>query len=113
MNRMDRKVEILVYGIYDQAVGIGKCGSSCVPASTMGELYNRLVDYLSVSDMKEHIDIRFVDIFQGSNGFVQVEDLMDRGYNLPITVIGQTTYFHSWIYNEDVYKAVKETMENL
>lgn len=109
---MRTKIKICVYGIKDQAVGGGTCGTgSCQAAPTIGELYAGLETFLEQSDVGDLIELTFIDIFQtGTGSFAVVEDYMDRGFNLPITSIDDRKFFHSGMYNQLIYETVKELL---
>lgn len=109
---MNEKIKIAVFGIKDQAVGGGSCGAgSCQAAPTIGELYTGLVNFLEQTDVKDAIELSFIDIFQKENrSFAMVEDYMDRGFNLPIVSIDNKKFFHSGLYNQLIYETVKELL---
>jgi len=109
---MNEKIKISVFGMRDQAVGGGRCGEgSCQAAPTIGEMYESLADYLEQTDIKDLVEVTFVDIFQnGIQGFAKIEEYMDRGFKLPIVSIDDVKFFHSGVYNHLIYETAKEIL---
>ncbi|MFZ5975694.1 MAG: hypothetical protein ACOYU3_09920 [Bacillota bacterium] len=110
------KVKIEVFGLKGQAAGGGGCGPGCGPAGcgpqlTMGEMFDILEEFIEASDIKDKVELRFIDLFEEDiDGYADVSKAISRGFMIPLTAIDGKLRFHRGISNELIYEAVAEKL---
>ncbi|MFZ5973908.1 MAG: hypothetical protein ACOYU3_00675 [Bacillota bacterium] len=113
---MNEKIKVEVFGIRDQAASSGcgggccDCGSDCGPQATMGEMFEQLQDFIEASDMKDRVELAFIDVINDDmDGYADVNMAMERGFMIPLTAIDGKLRFHRGISNEMIYEAITES----
>lgn len=113
---MSYKIKVEVFGIKDQSVGGGcSCGGGCGPTNTMGEMYDELVGFLSNTNLKDCIETQFIDVLRDNlneNKFVEVENMMNKGYRLPLTSVNGKFKFFGGISNEMIFGEIKKIVSH-
>lgn len=137
---MEKKIQIQIFGAWDWVLGggcsSGGCGgcsskskegsaSGCGGCSSggeggcssktpkqMGELYEELLQFLQGSDVKERVELEFLDIRKVNVlDYDDIRVLFDRGYELPYCVIDGIVRYYGGISNDLIYKDIKELLE--
>jgi disulfide oxidoreductase YuzD len=110
---MSNTIIIEVFGIKDESAGGGCCAGSCGPgecgpAPTMGELYQKLVDFLAVSELKDQVQLAFVDVLADElEGHEAAKQAMEKGMALPLTVINGKVRFYGGLSTKKIYETIK------
>jgi hypothetical protein len=109
---MSVKIKVDIYGVKEQPVASGGCcsgGCDCGPSQTMGELFDEFVNYVNNSNLKDRIDLHFVDIFSPEfNQNATVMEAMQQGYSLPLTTINGTLMFYGGISNQMIFEQIQK-----
>ena len=110
------KVNVEVVGIRDERAGggcccAGGCGSGgCGPAPTMGDQYQDLVDFLAASELKDQVNLTFIDVLiDDLDKHPASKQALEDGLDLPITVINGLARFYGGLSVQDIYEAIKES----
>ena len=109
---MSEKIIVEVFGIKDQPIGGSSSGCSCHggccgPTQTIGQTYEEFRNLLSRSKIRQHIDVRFIDILrEDMDGYAYVMEAMDKGYDLPLTAINGVVKFYGGISNRMIYNTL-------
>jgi len=72
-------------------------------------MYNDLYKFLEQTDVKDKFEMTFIDIEE--NDLSQYEDakkVIDKGYGLPITLIGGKPAFSGKVDNYKAYKVLQK-----
>lgn len=96
----------------DQKHCSGGCGASTY--KNLGDLYKDLKNFLEKSDIKENIDIKFIDLKEREmkeEEELRVKEIIERGFEAPITVIDGIIRYYGGLSNTLVLKDVKELLE--
>lgn len=106
---MAEKIIVEVFGIKDQSSG-GSCncsGGNCCPSITMRKMYDDFVDFLSRSDLRNRIDIKFIDVLRDDmDHYDHVMKAMEKGYGLPLTAINGKLRFYGGLPDRQIYRAL-------
>ena len=87
------------------------CGSKDSKPKTQLELFNELKSLIQNSDVKEYAELFFIEVSKDSiGGNEEILDLMDKDFNLPITVIDGIVRYYGGISNNLIYKDIKELL---
>lgn len=109
---MSEKIKVKVFGIKNQASGGGcNCSGSCScnPTKAMSEMYDDFVTFLSNTNLRNHIDIEFIDILMDNmEEHKSVLDAMQQGYKLPITAINGSIKFYGGISNKMIFNSLRK-----
>lgn len=112
---MSGKIKVEVFGIRDQAACGGGCDcgcSDCGPQATMGEMYEQLEEFIQASDMKDMVELQFIDVIDNDmDGYADVSVAMEKGFMIPLTAINGKLRFHKGISNEMIYDAITQTLK--
>ncbi|MBI6871301.1 hypothetical protein [Clostridium aciditolerans] len=91
------------------------CGGGCKTSAskTVGDLYNELKKFIEESDVKNQTIVEFIDLDKTKleGEFERIKDIINRGFEPPITVIDDIVRYYGGISNSLVYKDVKELLE--
>jgi hypothetical protein len=109
---MSEKIIVEVFGIKDQPIGgSSNCscqGGCCGPTKTMGQIYEEFNILLLRSKIRQHIDIRFIDILrEDMDRYDYAMEAMDKGYNLPLTAINGTIKFYGGLSNRKIFNTLR------
>lgn len=77
------------------------------------DLYKGLNKFLKNTDISNSVDVNFIELSNKENVSderFRVEEIMERGFNPPITVIDGIIRYYGGISNILVYKDVKELL---
>jgi hypothetical protein len=85
----------------------GGCGSKT--PKTIIEAYRELVTFIEISELKEYVDLEFLDIrkidlLDNDN----IRMLYDRDFELPYCVVDGIIRYYGGISNSLIYKDIKE-----
>lgn len=81
---------------------------------TLNDAYNDLESFINVSDIKDNTELEFIDLDKidiKDEEYGRVKDIIDKGFNPPITVIDNIIRYYAGISNTLIYKDVKELLE--
>lgn len=81
---------------------------------TTGELYDGLKSFLSHSDVYENTLLNFIEldkINSSDKEEIQVNNIINKGFTPPITVIDGIIRYYAGISNILIYKDIKELLE--
>ena len=91
--------------------GCSGCGSKESKSKTQLELFNELKSLIQNSDVKEYTELFFFEVSEDSiGGNEEILDLIERDFNLPITVIDGIVRYYGGISNNLIYKDIKELL---
>jgi hypothetical protein len=110
---MSEKIVVEVFGIKDQSSGgssdCGCAGGCCGPSKTMGKMYDEFVSFLSRSNLRQRIDIKFVDVLMDDmDRYDYAMEGMSHGYALPLTAINGNVKFYGGISHKMIYDALRK-----
>ena len=121
---MKEKVDVLIYGYLKEKVqkgcnkkascsSCGNCKGGCnKDESTYEKLYNELQTFINKSDIKDYVNMKFIDIYnKDSIGSEEVEDILWRGFEPPITVIDGIVRYYGGLSNRLIYNDIKELIK--
>ncbi|MDA8227589.1 MAG: hypothetical protein M0T74_07775 [Desulfitobacterium hafniense] len=100
---MTDKVQIEIFGLWDAAPAgdcacSDDCGPECGSGATMGEMYQELVAFFGASEMRDKVDIRFVDVIKDSlDPYETARIRLDRGCKMPLTAVNGKMRFYGAI----------------
>lgn len=82
-------------------------------SKTVGDLYNELKKFIEESDVKDQTIVEFIDLDKTKleGEFERIKDIINRGFEPPITVIDDIIRYYGGISNSLVYKDIKELLE--
>lgn len=107
---MEEKIKVQMFGIKDEVVK-EQCGwgpsTDCGPSEdpTTIEMYNELYKFLEQTDVKDKFEMEFIDIEESDlSQYENAKKVIDKGYQLPITLIGGRPAFSGKV---DSYKAYR------
>ena len=110
---MQEKIIVKVFGIKDQSSGgnsgCGCSGGCCGSSKTMEKMYDEFVSFLSRSNIRQRIDITFVDVLmEDMDRYDYIMDAMNQGYELPLTAINGKVKFYGGISNKMIYDTLRK-----
>lgn len=93
-----------------------KCckGNESNISKTVGEAYRELEVFINNSDVKDNAELEFIDIEEinlDEDQFIRIKELIDRGFEPPITVVDDIIRYYGGIPNTYIYKDIKELIE--
>jgi len=83
-------------------------------SKTIGDAYKELENFINNSDVKNNAELEFVDIEKinlEEDQFLRIKELIDRGFEPPITVVDNIIRYYGGIPNTYIYKDIKELIE--
>lgn len=91
--------------------GCGNKGETTESNKTMDVIYSELVKFIMNSDVGDKVSMEFVDINKvGIHPYYDIEDLVERGFDPPITVIDGIVRYYGGISGKLIYNDVKELL---
>lgn len=78
------------------------------------ELYNNLKNFLNSSDVSKNIILNFIEINKinlSNKEGIEVNNIIQKGFTPPITVIDGIIRYYAGISNMFIYKDIKELLE--
>lgn len=108
---MSKSISIEVFGIREESTGgccAGGCGSGgCGPSKTMGEQFDELEQFLAGTELKEQIEIKFVDVMSDElEAYPSGKQALEKGLALPITVINGKARFYGGLSTKKIYTEI-------
>jgi hypothetical protein len=116
---MNEKIKVEIYGIKDQLPPTGcsscagcKSAGDCAPPKTMGEMYDELVSFIDSSNVKEKVELHFIDIEKnGLENHEDVKNAIEVGNRIPFTAIGGALKFQGGVYPQMVVQEVLKALQ--
>jgi hypothetical protein len=116
---MSDKIKVEIYGIKDQLPPTGcsscagcKSAGDCAPPKTMGEMYDELVSFINESQVKDKVELCFIDIEKDANGSHEdVKKAMEVGNRIPFTAINGALKFQGGVYPQMVVQEVLKALQ--
>lgn len=81
---------------------------------TVADSYRELESFINNSDVKDNTELEFIDIEEinlEEDQFRRIKELIDRGFEPPITVVDDIVRYYGGIPNTYIYKDIKELIE--
>ena len=123
---MDKIIKVDIYGIGEAILGSccnknnesksncsgGGCNNSCQSSKKCNQAYEDLNSFLKNSEVKENVSLNYIEMdSKGLAEYEEIEELIKRGFELPVTVIDGIVRYYGGISANLVYKDVKELLE--
>jgi hypothetical protein len=83
-------------------------------SKTVGESYGELKKFINASDISNNVEFEFIDLRicnTEDDKFIRIKELLEKGFDPPITVIDNIIRYYGGISNTFVYKDIKELLE--
>ena len=80
----------------------------------MGDAYKELEKFINDSDVKNNTELEFIDLEKinlKENQFLRIEEIINKGFEPPITVVDNIIRYYGGISNVFVYNDIKELLE--
>ena len=75
------------------------------------EMYEELNQFLQNTDMKDRFEMTFIDLMEDDlSGYEKEKEVLDKGYQLPITFVAGKPAFSGKVENEKVYEILKNIL---
>lgn len=75
----------------------------------MWEMYSSLVKYIWSGDIKDGVEIKFIDVINDDiDKYPGILDILRKGYVIPLVAINRVVKFYGGIPYEAVYKEVEK-----
>ncbi|MFH5836873.1 hypothetical protein ACHAL6_12445 [Proteiniclasticum sp. C24MP] len=86
---MEKKIIVEVFGVRNKTAGGScSCNGGCAPAVTMGEMYNEFETFMKNSEMKDQVELQFIDVYYDDlDDYKYIIDAMNKGFGLPLTSV--------------------------
>jgi hypothetical protein len=94
--------------------GKSQCGGCKTNTlKTVGDAYNELEVFIGESNVKDKTILEFIDLdrVKSEEEFAKINDILNKGFEPPITVIDDIIRYYGGISNRLVYNDVKELLE--
>lgn len=83
-------------------------------SKTVEDSYNELKRFINESDVNNNVELDFIDLNICNiedDEFIRIKELLNKGFEPPITVIDNIIRYYGGISNTFVYKDIKELLE--
>lgn len=109
---MNKKVEVKVFGIkINSPHGECSCGSCCDSEKPIGLLYREFIQAINNSDIKEYVDIKFIDLRTDiSDGYSMIKYIIDKKFGIPLITINGELKLYGGISNNIIYQEIKRLL---
>lgn len=75
----------------------------------MGEMFEDLTIFLGKSELKDMVDLRFIDVMEDNlDGYESVKKVLDKGLGLPVTAINGKAKFYGGLSIRKIYEEIKK-----
>lgn len=96
--------------------GSHRCSSNSQTkiSKTVGEGYNELEEFIKDSDISNNAELEFIDVYHNNkedNNYFRVKEIINKGFEPPITIIDNIIRYYGGISNDLIYKDVIELLE--
>ncbi|ABR48002.1 hypothetical protein Amet_1832 [Alkaliphilus metalliredigens QYMF] len=72
------------------------------------EMYDEVNQFLRNTDMKDKYEMAFIDVIEDDlSGYEKVKEMLDKGYQLPLTLVAGRAAFAGKVDNEKLYQILK------
>lgn len=93
-----------------------KCcsGGALSSSKTVEDLYKELEGFINNSDVKNNAELELIDletINLEEEQFLRIKEIIDRGFEPPITIVDDIIRYYGGISNAYIYKDIKELLE--
>lgn len=93
-----------------------RCCSSSIGklSKTVGDAFEELETFINGSDVKNNTELEFIDLDKinlEEEKFFRIKEIINRGFEPPITVVDDIIRYYGGISNTFVYKDIKELLE--
>lgn len=93
-----------------------KCcsGGALNISKTVEDLYKELEEFINNSDVKNDVELEFIDLEKinlEEEQFYRIKEILDKGFEPPITVVDDIIRYYGGISNAYIYNDVKELLE--
>ena len=90
--------------------GCTSCGSNT--GSNLQESMNRLKEFIEQSDVKPFVDVEYIELCNNTySSYSEVDELIERGFDTPITIIDGVVRYYGGISNTLIYNDIKELLQ--
>lgn len=117
---MNKTMSIEVVGIWDEIVGgEGCCVDSCDPEEcklnpTTGEVYQKLVDFLTDKELKDRVNLTFVNVLTDEvEGHAACKAALEKCYALPITLINGQPRLYGGLSTKKIHAEINAMLKDL
>lgn len=87
--------------------------SSCEGNKNMFLMYKELVDYMENTDLKNKVEIEFVNTDAiDIDKYDYLQEAFKKKFMLPIVAINETVRFYGGVPNKLIYKEIKKELDN-
>lgn len=106
---MVEKIKIIVFGTrIKPPSGECSCGNCCESEKPTGILYQNLMHFLDNSDVKDFVDIKFIDLITDvTDGYSTMEYFINKGFGFPLTTINGELKLYGGISDRIIYQEIK------
>lgn len=106
---MVEKIKIIVFGTrINPPSGKCSCGDCCDSEKPTGTLYHGLIQFLDNSDVKDFVDIKFIDLLTDvQDGHSTMKYFIDKGFGFPLTTINGELKLYGGISDRIIYQEIK------
>lgn len=83
-------------------------------SKTVGDAYKELKEFINNSDVKNNTELEFIDIEKVNlqeEQFLKINELINKGFEPPITVVDNIIRYYGGIPNIYIYNDIKELIE--
>ncbi len=105
---MSNKIQTIVFGVKDQTL-MGGCGCTAGSSDeTIWDMYKQLEDFVQRSDIKEDVDLKFVDLLEDDmTDYAYIQELLKQGIAPPFLAFDGEVKFYGGFTNSIYYQEVK------
>jgi hypothetical protein len=112
---MESKINVVIFGLkYGMLGGMYNYDKKRKHLSTMGEAFEKLVNYIQHSDVAEEVNIFFIDLVEHDPGNAsgEINYMLNMGCKLPFVMINDTMKFYGDIPKDAIYEEIKRNLED-
>lgn len=107
---MSNKILIDVFGSKNKYPVSSGCG--CGSQLTMWEMYLEFSDLVENSDIKDLVEMRFMDVDEiALESYDNIINALASGYSLPLTTIDSNVRYQLSIPYDHIYRSIKRQMK--
>lgn len=109
---MGEKIKLTIIGNrIKPPSGECSCGKCCESEKLTGILYQDLMQFLDNSDVKNFVDIKFIDLVTDiQDGYSTMKYFINKGFGFPLTTINGELKLYGGISNRIIYQEIKKLL---